>query len=79
MNRTCTKPSDRELLLSRKVDDLLLQARGLVLVRGLLAERGATAGELQAHTAELTKVRRKLAELIGDAGDPERPVLRPVA
>ena len=51
-------------LLTREVDDLLLQARGLVLVRGLLADRGATPAEIDAHTDELARVRRRLAATI---------------
>ena len=51
-------------LLSGKIDDLLLQARGLVLVRSILAERGATSDELDAHSQELERVRRVLAETI---------------
>jgi hypothetical protein len=53
-----------DTLLSREIDDLLLQARGLVLVRRILAERGASAGELDAHRDELDRVRRRLAEAI---------------
>ena len=67
-------------LLSREIDDLLLQLRGLVLVRGLLAQRGATQGELDAHTDELGRVRRRLADAISGPGtelrtrwDPLRP------
>jgi hypothetical protein len=51
-------------LLSGEIDDLLLQARGLVLVRRLLAERGASRCELDAHTHELERVRARLAETI---------------
>jgi len=51
-------------ILSPVIDDLLLQARGLVLVRGILAERGATVGELEAHSSELERVRRRLADAI---------------
>ena len=51
-------------LLSRDVDDLLLQLRGLVLVRRLLAERGATSGELEEHGDELERVRQRLADTI---------------
>jgi hypothetical protein len=59
-------------LLSGEVDDLLLQLRGLVLVRRLLAERGATRGELDAHSDELERVRRRLADAIRgqSAGSP---------
>jgi hypothetical protein len=54
---------DKELL-SREVDDLLLQARGLVLVRHVLAERGVSASELAAHTVELERVRTELAATV---------------
>ena len=51
-----------ETLLDHSIDDLLLQARGLELVRDLLAQRGASAAELDAHTRELERVRRQLVE-----------------
>lgn len=56
--------TDVTVLLGRGIDDLLLQLRGLVLVRKLLAERGATRAELDAHTDELERVRRRLANVI---------------
>jgi hypothetical protein len=52
-------------VLDRRIDDLLLQARGLVLVREVLARRGATRAELDAHTRELERVRHELVEAIG--------------
>jgi hypothetical protein len=54
-------------ILDHSIDDLLLQARGLVLVREVLAGRGASPDELDAHTRELERVRRKLARAIGRA------------
>ena len=60
--------STDKALLTHDVDDLLLQARGLVLVRGLLAERGATRAELDEHTQELERVRRLLADTITGRG-----------
>jgi hypothetical protein len=51
-------------LLSREIDDLLLHVRGLVLVCGLLAERGASEDELEAHTRELGRLRRRLTTLV---------------
>jgi hypothetical protein len=45
-------------------EDLLLRLRGLVLVRDLLSERGATRAELDAHTNEIERVRERLADLI---------------
>ena len=53
-----------ENLLAHEIDDLLLRARGLVLVRDLLAERGIPSNEIEAHDAELERVRAHLADLI---------------
>jgi hypothetical protein len=61
--------SDRDVLLGREIDDLLLRLRGLVLVRDLLAQRGATATEIDEHTREADRVRIQLAGLI--AGNEE--------
>ena len=54
-------------LLDRQIDDLLLEARGLALVRELLAERGASRAELEAHTRALERVRAELAGRIAAA------------
>ena len=54
-------------LLDRQIDDLLLEARGLALVRDLLAERGASAAELEAHTRALERARAELAGRIATA------------
>ena len=62
-------PRDKRLL-GREVDDLLLQARGLVLVRHVLAERGVSPTELDAHTAELERVRARLAATLGGVAQP---------
>jgi hypothetical protein len=51
-------------LLDHRIDDLLLEARGLVLVREILAGRGATHDELEAHTRELDRVRSELVEAL---------------
>lgn len=56
---------DEVTLLGTEIDDLLLQARGLLLVRDMLAARGASEAEVDAHTDELERVRHRLAELIG--------------
>jgi len=53
-----------ETLLDHSIDDLLLQARGLELVRELLAQRGASKPELDAHTRELERVRRQLIQTL---------------
>jgi hypothetical protein len=58
-----------DVLLTHEIDDLLLQARGLVLVRDLLAERGATRSEIEAHSEELERVRARLASTIRGAAE----------
>ena len=63
-NVTQINDPDRDVLLGREIDDLLLGARGLVLVRDLLVTRGATRAEIDAHTRELERVRAQLAETI---------------
>jgi hypothetical protein len=55
---------DGGALLDRQVDDLLLHARGLVLVRQVLAGRGASLEELDAHTRELEHVQGRLVEML---------------
>ena len=52
--------------VDREVRDLALQARGLELVRDLLAVRGATSDELESHTRELERVRRQLLARLFD-------------
>lgn len=56
---------DEATLLGSEIDDLLLQARGLVLVRDMLVARGASEAAVDAHSEELERVRHRLAELIG--------------
>src|SRR5204863_4462550 len=48
---------------TRDIDDLLLHIRGLVLVREILRQRGASPAELDAHTAELARLEDQLTEL----------------
>ncbi len=48
---------------AREIDDLLLHIRGLVLVRQILEQRGASEAELEAHTAELERLKEQLAQL----------------
>jgi hypothetical protein len=55
---------DGASILKHEIDELLLQARGLVLVRQILARRGASRAELDAHTHELERVRHQLAARI---------------
>jgi hypothetical protein len=63
--------SDRRL--QRRTDDLVLQLKGLVHVRALLESRGASNEELDAHTAEIARVRRELAELVRSSRDSLAP------
>jgi len=53
----------------RQVDELVLHLKGLVLVRALLAERGASEAELEEHGAEIDRVRAELASLVQKGGD----------
>jgi hypothetical protein len=57
--------SNLEAILDHQIDDLLLEARGLALVRDLLARRGATPSELDAHATELERVRGELIRALG--------------
>jgi hypothetical protein len=63
-----TYAHDTSILVSREIDDLLLHIRGLVLVRPLLASRGASKDELDEHEHELERLRRRLAALIRSGG-----------
>jgi hypothetical protein len=50
--------------LQRRIDDLLLQLKGLVLVRAILENRGASAAELDEHAREADRVRAELERLV---------------
>jgi hypothetical protein len=43
------------------VDRLFVRLRGLVLVRDLLQERGATLTEIEEHSAEIERLKWRLA------------------
>ena len=62
--------SETAALLDREIDDLLLDARGLALVRDLLVERGASREEIAQHSSALERVRARLADLIRGPGLP---------
>jgi hypothetical protein len=51
----------------RKLDDLVLHLKGLVLVRALLESRGASRAEVDAHDDEIARVRRVLAQVVKEA------------
>jgi hypothetical protein len=48
----------------RKLDDLLLHLKGLVLVRQVRERRGAEEGELLMYGVEIDRVRNQLARLV---------------
>jgi len=48
----------------REIDQLLLQIKGLVYVRELLLQRGASETELEEHSAEIGRLRWRLARLV---------------
>ncbi len=52
----------------REVDGVLLHLKGLVLVRALLQERGASEDELRRHSDEVVRLRAQLAELVEAGG-----------
>ena len=49
--------------LQRKIDDLLLQLKGLVHVRALLETRDVSAAELNKYSEAISRVREELAQL----------------
>jgi hypothetical protein len=51
-----------------EVDDVLLQLKGLVLVRALLKERGASEEEIRRHSDEIDRIRTRLADLVHGSG-----------
>src|SRR5438445_10160680 len=65
-------PAVREALRRRSeesskrglIDDLVLRLKGLVRVRALLEDRGASVVEIAEHTAEIERLRAQLAEAV---------------
>ena len=55
-----------------ELNDLVLQLKGLVLVRELQEKRGAETGELGLYDAELERVRDRLAAFVKEGGGAER-------
>jgi hypothetical protein len=47
-----------------EVDRLLVRLRGLVLVRDLLQRQGATPVEIEEHSAEIERVKWRLAGIV---------------
>ncbi len=60
-----------------ELDDLVLRLKGLVLVRDLLRTRGATRVELDEHSAEINRVRARLAELVKHGSEEGEPLGSP--
>jgi hypothetical protein len=52
----------------RKLDDLLLHLKGLVLVRQVREQRGAEEDELLMYGVEIDRVRNRLARLVRSGG-----------
>jgi hypothetical protein len=50
-----------------QLDDLILELKGLVLVRGLREGAGADAEELNMYRAEIDRVRDRVANLVRPA------------
>jgi hypothetical protein len=50
--------------MTRELDDLVLQLKGLVHVRALLEDRGASKEEIEAHGDEIKRVRAELARIV---------------
>jgi hypothetical protein len=61
--------------LNAEIEQLLIEVRGLALVKGLLKRRGVTRAELEAHAAEIERTRSRLAELVGSRGPEPANVL----
>jgi hypothetical protein len=52
------------LVQQRRLDDLVLQLKGLVHVRALLETHGASTAEVTAHSDEIARVRAELARFV---------------
>ncbi|TML88701.1 MAG: hypothetical protein E6G08_07380 [Actinobacteria bacterium] len=52
----------------READDLFLHLKGLVFVRALLEERGASTAEIQEHSDEIERLRDRIAQLVRTTG-----------
>jgi hypothetical protein len=55
-----------------ELNDLVLQLKGLVLVRELQETRGADSNELVMYDAEIERVRDRLATVVREGGGAER-------
>jgi hypothetical protein len=57
----------------RELDDLVLDLKGLVLVRQLRERNGAAPDELGMFSAQIESVRHRLASLVEPSPQAERP------
>jgi len=55
-----------------ELNELVLQLKGLVLVRELEEERGVAVGELRMYDVEIERVRDQLASYVKEGGGAER-------
>jgi hypothetical protein len=55
------------------LDDLVLRFKGLVLVREIRKRARADHDELELYSAEIARVRDRLADVIRNGGGLERP------
>jgi len=55
-----------------QLNDLVLQLKGLVLVRDLQEQRGAAPDEIDMYDVEIDRVRERLASLVKNGGGAER-------
>ena len=56
----------------RELDDLVLNLKGLVLVRQLRDRDGADSGEIGMYDAEIGRIRDRLANLVQSGGGADR-------
>ena len=54
-----------------EVEELLMQIRGLVFVRAILEQRGASASELREHRLETERLRQRLARVVAEGNRTE--------
>jgi hypothetical protein len=59
----------------RELDDLVLDLKGLVLVRQLREQSGAAPDELGMFTTQIESVRHRLASLVEAGAQAERPAV----
>jgi hypothetical protein len=59
-------PHTRRRPRTHEIEQTLLHIKGLVYARAILEDEGASAVEVAAHSAELERQRRRLADLVRD-------------